>query len=245
MVTFREGEAGMSPRCVVFGGSSGIGAATVRLFARRGAEVVALARDGRRLADRCAGLAGVSARPLDARDRAALAHFAAEVGPFDHLVMSIAGGAALGPFAQLSTESLLASLAGKALPYVEATRLLAPSLRPGGSVTWVTGLSSQRAVPGAASLGAINGLLEGLLPTLAVELAPLRINAVSPGHTDTEAWSRLPAGLGERLAAEAAAATPLGRVATPEDVADAIYAVATSPFLTGAVIPCDGGKRLR
>jgi NAD(P)-dependent dehydrogenase (short-subunit alcohol dehydrogenase family) len=84
-----------------------------------------------------------------------------------------------------------------------------------------------------------------MLPTLAVELAPVRINAVSPGHTDTEAWSRMPAELRERLASEAAAATPLGRVATPEDVADAIFAVATSPFLTGVVVPCDGGKRLR
>jgi NAD(P)-dependent dehydrogenase (short-subunit alcohol dehydrogenase family) len=232
-------------RCVVFGGSSGIGAATVRLFADRGAAVVAVARDADRLAQRLAGLAGVTREPLDARDAAALARFAGSVGPFDHLVLSIAGGAALGPFAQLSTDALLGSLAGKALPYVEATRLLAPQLRPGGSVTWVTGLAAQRAVPGAASLAAINGLLEGMLPTLAVELAPIRINAVSPGHTDTEAWARLPPGLGERLGAEAAAATPLGRVAQPADVADAIYAVAMSPFLTGVVIPCDGGKRLR
>lgn len=232
-------------RCVVFGGSSGIGAATVRLFVARGAEVVAVARDADRLAQRLAGLAGVKGEALDARDPVALARFADSVGPFDHLVLSIAGGAALGPFAQLSTDALVGSLAGKALPYVEATRLLAPRLQPGGSVTWVTGLAAQRAVPGAASLAAINGLLEGMLPTLAVELAPIRINAVSPGHTDTEAWSRLPAGLGERLGAEAVAATPLGRVAQPADVADAIYALATSPFLTGVVIPCDGGKRLK
>ena len=232
-------------RCVVFGGSSGIGAATVRLFAARGAEVVAVARDAGRLAGRLAGLAGVTTLAADARDPNALARLAGSLGSFDHLVLSIAGGAALGPFTQLSTEALLGSIAGKALPYVEATRLLAPQLRPGGSVTWVTGLAAQRAVPGAASLAAVNGLLEGMLPTLAVELAPIRINAVSPGHTATEAWSRLPAGLGERLAAEAAAGTPLGRVATPADVADAVYAMTTSPFLTGVIIPCDGGRRLR
>lgn len=232
-------------RCVVFGGSSGIGAATVRLFAARGAQVVAVARDPQRLAASCAGLGGVTPQALDARDGEALSRFADIVGPLDHLVLSIAGGASLGPFAQLSAEGLAASLAGKALPYVEATRLLLPRLRAGGSVTWVTGLAAQRAVPGAAALAAINGLLEGMLPTLAVELAPVRINAVSPGHTDTEAWSRMPAELRERLASEAAAGTPLGRVATPEDVADAIFAVATSPFLTGVVVPCDGGKRLR
>jgi NAD(P)-dependent dehydrogenase (short-subunit alcohol dehydrogenase family) len=230
---------------VVFGGSSGIGAATVRLFAARGAQVVAVARDPGRLAASCAGLGGVTTQALDARDGEALSRFAAMVRPLDHLVLSIAGGASLGPFAQLSAEGLAASVAGKALPYVEATRLLVPRLRAGGSVTWVTGLAAQRAVPGAVALAAINGLLEGMLPTLAVELAPVRINAVSPGHTDTEAWSRMPAELRERLASEAAAATPLGRVATPEDVADAIFAVATSPFLTGVVVPCDGGKRLR
>jgi NAD(P)-dependent dehydrogenase (short-subunit alcohol dehydrogenase family) len=232
-------------RWVVFGGSSGIGAATVRMLAARGAEVIAVARDAGRLAARCAGLRGVTPRALDARDGGALARFTAEVGPLDHLVLSMAGGAALGPFAALSPDGLLGSLARKALPYVEVTRLLAPRLRAGGSVTWVTGLAAQRAVPGAATLAAVNGMLEGMLPTLAVELAPIRINAVSPGHTDTEAWSRMPAELGQRLAAEAAAGTPLGRVATPEDVADAVLAVAASPFLTGVVLPCDGGKRLR
>ena len=113
-----------------------------------------------------------------------------------------------------------------------------------GSLTLVTGASAIAASPGAAALGAVNGALEGLIKTLAVELAPCRVNAVSPGLTDTEAWSRIPDNIREKMYADSAATTPAGRIGQPEDVASAVAACVLNGFLTGLVIPCDGGKRL-
>ena len=83
-----------------------------------------------------------------------------------------------------------------------------------------------------------------MVKTLAVELAPVRVNAVSPGLTDTPAWSRVPAEIRADMYAKAAADTPAGRVGQAEDVAQAIASCVVNSFITGVVLPCDGGKRL-
>jgi NAD(P)-dependent dehydrogenase (short-subunit alcohol dehydrogenase family) len=83
-----------------------------------------------------------------------------------------------------------------------------------------------------------------MVKTLAVELAPRRVNAVSPGLTDTAAWQRVPAEIREDMYAKAAAETPAGRVGQPEDVAGAVVSCLANGFITGVVLPCDGGKRL-
>ena len=83
-----------------------------------------------------------------------------------------------------------------------------------------------------------------MVKTLAVELAPRRVNAVSPGLTDTAAWARVPAEIRSQMYAQAAAATPVGRVGLAEDVAAAILSCVANGFITGVVLPCDGGKRL-
>ena len=231
-------------RVAVFGGSSGIGFAAVRRLSALGAQVVAVGRSPERMTQRLAGVTGVLGRTLDAGEEAAVAAFFSGEPPFHHVVVSIAGGAAFGPLSALDRDALQRTLDGKLLPYVNVARHALAGLDPQGSITWVTGLTAWKATPMAASLAAVNGALEGMLPTLAAELAPRRINAVSPGHTDTEAWERIPDAARRQLVTAAAAATPLGRVATPDDVADAIVAVMTSPFLTGVVIPVDGGRRL-
>jgi NAD(P)-dependent dehydrogenase (short-subunit alcohol dehydrogenase family) len=117
-------------------------------------------------------------------------------------------------------------------------------LAPSGSLTLVTGLTASRPVPGAATLALLNGALESLVLTLAVECAPRRVNAVSPGTTDTPAWERLPPGARRSLFDGAAERTPLGRAAASDDVAAAIAALLDASFVTGVVLPCDGGARL-
>jgi len=231
-------------RVAVFGASSGIGLACVRRFVALGTRVEAVARSGDRLRARVGDLPGVRPCALDACQDVALAQFFAATGPLDHVVVSLVSGPYFGPFAGLTPEALRRSLDGKLLPYVNIARRALASLRDGGTITWVTGLAARRATPSGVALAAINGALEGMLPTLAAELAPIRINAVSPGPTDTEAWDRISPELRRKLADEAAATTPLGRMASADDVCDAVLAAMTSPFLTGVVIPCDGGRHL-
>ena len=133
---------------------------------------------------------------------------------------------------------------GRFWPYLIAMHHGSKRLSNKGSLTLVTGASSIAATPGASSLSAVNGALEGMIKTLAVEMAPTRVNAVAPGLTDTESWSRIPDKIREKLFADSAATTPTGRIGQPEDVAEAVAACITNGFLTGLMLSCDGGKRL-
>jgi NAD(P)-dependent dehydrogenase (short-subunit alcohol dehydrogenase family) len=108
----------------------------------------------------------------------------------------------------------------------------------------IIAVSARSAYPGAAGLAAVNGALEAMVPGLAVELAPLRINAVSPGVIDTQWWSVLPDEQRDAFFASVAAASPVGRVGTPDDVAGAVHYLAGAGFVTGTVLECAGGANL-
>jgi NAD(P)-dependent dehydrogenase (short-subunit alcohol dehydrogenase family) len=119
-----------------------------------------------------------------------------------------------------------------------------PRLAEHASITLITAASARAAFPGTSGLAAINGALEAMIPPLAVELAPRRINAVSPGVIDTPWWGRVPEEQRKELFAGLAATTPVGRVGRPEEVAQAINSLATNGFLTGVVLDCTGGANL-
>ena len=125
-------------------------------------------------------------------------------------------------------------LAQEALPY----------LGPNGSITFVSAISARAANPGTAGLAAINAAIEGIVKPLAVELRPRRINAVAPGVIDTPWWNWLTEERKKATFENFAAATPVGRIGKPEDVASAIVFLISNSFMTGCVIECDGGLRL-
>ncbi|MFE7487565.1 SDR family oxidoreductase [Kitasatospora sp. NPDC057541] len=232
-------------RVVVMGGSSGIGEAAATAFAADGAEVVVTGRDRERLDAAVARIGGTSTgRQLDATDPAALAGFFVEAGTVDHLVVAVSGSAGSGPFAQLDLADLATGFDGKFWPQVRVLQAALPHLRKDGSVTLITASSARAAIPGTAGLAAINGALEAMVPPLAVELAPLRINAVSPGVIDTPWWDRVPAQQRAELFDSLAATVPVGRVGRPEDVARAIHLLAANTFVTGVVFDCTGGMNL-
>ena len=136
--------------------------------------------------------AAVEIADLDCTDEPATAAFFEGLPALDHLVISLAGGAALGPLTEVSVQGVRETFEGKFWPYLIAMHHGAKRLSDHGTITLVTGASAIAAVPTTASLGAVNGALEGMVKTLAVELAPRRVNAVSPVLTDTAAWSCIP-----------------------------------------------------
>ncbi|HEX5293275.1 MAG TPA: SDR family oxidoreductase [Streptosporangiaceae bacterium] len=233
-------------RVVIIGASAGIGEATARAFAARGAEVTIAGRSKERL-DQAAQRIGEPVRvaELDATSRAELDGCLAAAGPVDHLVLAASPGAVgVGPIAGLDEAALRQAFDGKFFAHVNAIQAALPHLRADGSVTIISAASARAAFAGTAGLAAANGALEAMVAPLAVELAPLRVNAVSPGVIDTQWWDGMPADQRRAYFEAVAAVTPVRRVGQPEDVAGAVVYLAGAGFVTGAVLECTGGSHL-
>jgi NAD(P)-dependent dehydrogenase (short-subunit alcohol dehydrogenase family) len=233
-------------RVVIVGGSAGIGEAAARAFAQAGARVTIIGRSKSRL-DAAVQRIGhpVEVHELDMTDSAAVGEFFGPPWTLDHLVLAASPGAVGGgPLADLDTGALRQAFDGKFFPYVQVLKSARPRIRTDGSVTVVSAVSARAAYPGAAGLAAVNGALEAMVPALAVELAPLRVNAVSPGVIDTAWWDALPSGQRAAFFQSVATASPVRRVGRPEDVAGAIVYLAGAEFVTGTVLECAGGANL-
>ena len=232
-------------RVAVLGGSSGIGLAVAQKLAARGAEVALGGRDRQRLDD-ARRLVGetASAIAVDAEDATSLRSFFADAGPIDDLVITVTQRGGAGPVAEHAESDLLGAFAGKPVAHLRAIALALPTLSERGSITLVTAGSAQSALPGTVGLAAINGALEAAIAPLAVELAPRRVNAVSPGVIETDWWNGLPDDARAETLAEFARRAPVGRNGSADDVAGAIAALIDNRFITGVVLPCDGGLRL-
>jgi NAD(P)-dependent dehydrogenase (short-subunit alcohol dehydrogenase family) len=233
-------------RVVIIGASAGIGEATARAFAAQGAEVIITGRSKERL-DQAAQRIGTPVRvaELDATSRADLDGCFAAAGPVNHLVLAASPGAVgAGPIAALDEAALRQAFDGKFFAHVNAIQAALPHLRADGSVTIVSAVSARAAFAGTAGLAAANGALEAIVAPLAVELAPLRVNAVSPGVIDTQWWDGMPADQRRAYFEAVAAVTPVRRVGQPEDVAGAVVYLAGAGFVTGSVLECTGGSHL-
>jgi NAD(P)-dependent dehydrogenase (short-subunit alcohol dehydrogenase family) len=233
-------------RVVIIGASAGIGEAAAKAFAAKGAEVFITGRSKERL-DQAAQRIGhlVQIAELDATNREALDAFFATTGTVDHLVLSASPGAVgAGPVATLDEAALRQAFDGKFFAHVKAIQAALPHLRQDGSVTLITAASARAAFPGTAGLAAVNGALETIVAPLAVELAPLRVNAVSPGVIDTQWWGAMPEDQRRPYFDSVAAVTPVRRVGQPADVAEAIVYLAGAGFVTGTILECTGGSNL-
>ncbi|MFI7666748.1 SDR family oxidoreductase [Nocardia sp. NPDC049526] len=235
----------MNNKVVIVGGTSGIGLATARRLAANGAEVVIAGRNEERLAAALAELGPqVTGKVVDARAENELAQLFSEVGPVDHVVVTVTGPSGTTPFRELGLDQLQAHVSGKLLPHVATIQAALPHLAQDGSITLVSAASAGGAMPTTAALAAVNAGVEAIVPVLAVELAPVRVNAVSPGVIDTEWWSFLPADARAEVFAGIAAQTPVGRIGSADDIAKAIEFLTDNTFTTGVVVRVDGGARL-
>lgn len=228
---------------LVIGGSSGIGAATASALAQLGADVTIASRSADKLAEaaaRIGGAAGNAPRTavLDITSDDAVAAFFADAPSYDHIVISAAQTAS-GPVRQLALADAYAAMNSKFWGAYRVAR--AARWSAGGSLTLVSGFLATRPSKTSVLQGAINAALEGLMRGLALELAPVRVNAVSPGLVATELWNRLEPAARQGVFDGAAARLPAGRVGQPKDVANAIAYLVTTPYSTGSVVLVDGG----
>lgn len=230
----------------VIGASHGIGERVAASFAAEGADVLITGRSKDRL-DAAAERIGRPVRVVqsDARCQEDVdALFAAATAKIDHLVLAASGGmVGLGALADLTDQALREAFDGKVFAQLRILKAALPHLAPDASVTFIGAGSSRAAFPGTIALAAANGALDSAVGPLAAELAPVRVNVVSPGVIDTPWWNPL----GENrdgFMEQQAAATPVGRVGQPQDIADAVLFLAGNSFTTGVVLDVNGGATL-
>jgi len=225
-------------KVLVVGGSSGIGEASAQALAALGAQVTIASRDPSKLQAAAERLGGrVSTAVLDTTSDAAVEAFFSVQGEYDHVVISAAQTAS-GPVRQLPLVDAYAAMNSKFWGSYRVAR--AAKIAKGGSLTLVSGFLATRPSKTSVLQGAINAALESLGRGLALELAPVRVNTVSPGMIATPMW----AGSDEARAAKfdaAAARLPVQRIGQAEDVANAIVYLVTTPYATGSTVLVDGG----
>ncbi len=224
-------------KVVVIGGSSGIGLATAELAKKAGADVVIASRNAERL-KAAAEKIGVTAIATDVTSDESVANLFRNCGSVDHVAVT-AAQLRTGPFKTVSMDDVRATMESKFWGAWRVAR--AANIRAGGSLTLVTGYLSLRPRPGAAIVGAVNGALESLTRGLALELSPVRVNAVSPGTIDTPIRASMPETARRDMLTKTAAALPVGRVGVGDDIAQQILTFMTVGFATGSIVYIDGG----
>ena len=224
-------------KVVVVGGSSGIGLATAEMAKAQGAEVVIASRNAEKVKAAAAkiGAKGIAA---DVTSDQSVSDLFRAVGPADHVVVS-AAQLRTGPFKTVAMDDVRATLEGKFWGAWRCAR--AAEIKPGGSLTLVSGFLSIRPRPNSAIVSAANGALESLARALALELAPIRVNCVSPGIIDTPIRAAMPEAARNEMLAKAAASLPVRRVGLGEDIAQQILVFMTNGFMTGSIVYLDGG----
>lgn len=231
-------------KAIVLGGTSGIGLAATRQLQEAGATVIAGSRSqaNHERAEAATG-DGVSLRIVDVLDRDALAALFDEHAGFHILVNAATGGErASGPFLQMDMDGFQGSFR-KLWGYANSVRLGAPKMADDGAITLVSGYPAKKANPGAAALSTVGNAVEGFARAIAPELAPRRINVVSPGVIDTPMFAA-EGEAREQLLAGATRNMLIKRAGTADEVASAILFTLRNDYMTGGCIDIDGGATL-
>ncbi|MBW4442033.1 MAG: SDR family oxidoreductase [Plectolyngbya sp. WJT66-NPBG17] len=231
-------------KVVIIGASSGMGLAIAKTAAEAGAKVTLVGRNSTSL-EKATAEVGYNAHAIAANiaDETAIAELFEQVGELDHLVTT-AANLAYAPIQEFDSAAAQAIITSKILGPFYAVKHAASRLSKDGSITFFSGVAAWKPMPGASMVAAANGALAAFARSLAVELAPIRVNVVSPGVVETPSWNEMPEeeryaffeNLGKQL--------PTRRVGQPDDLADAVLFLMQNGFTTGTVLHVDGGHRL-
>lgn len=224
-------------KALVFGGTSGIGLATAKKLASSGAQVIAASRSPEKAGD---VPENITLKQCDVRDREALSQLFQECAPFDILVSAATGGErAIGPFLEMDMDGYQASF-DKLWGYANVVRFGTEHMSEDGTIVLVSGTPARRAKPGQVSLASVGSAIETFVRTVAPEIAPRRLNVVSPGFIDTPMVT-LQGKEREDLYKKNTASHAIPRAGTADEVAQGILFMIENDFVTGTTIDVDGG----
>lgn len=228
-------------KIIVAGGTSGIGLATAKKIVELNGDVIVTGRDQKKITALRASTPVLNPHAVDSTDKTQLADFFSSYGPFDHLVLTLSGAKGGGQFQELSLDDLREGFEKKFWPYLHTIQAALPFLNEKSSITLLTASSTIARLPGTAGLAALNGALELMVPILAKDLKPIRINAISPGVIDTPWWNFLNEADKHTAFEQFSEQIAVGRVGTAEEIAEAIVGVLSNNYINGSVIFCHGG----
>jgi NAD(P)-dependent dehydrogenase (short-subunit alcohol dehydrogenase family) len=229
-------------RILVIGRGTGIARAVVDAALSEGAQLIVAGRDAKKLADAYFGV-DVQVETADVTNEASIAALAERLGTIDHVVTT-ASARARGKVGDLTPETVALSFATKVMGPILLAKHFGPIMSATGSFVFSSGATAIRPAVGMLAVAGTNGAVDAITRGLAVELAPIRVNAVAPGTIDTGAYDGLGADNKAALFSERSARNPAGRVGRAEDVARAIIFALEADFVTGLSIPVDGGEIL-
>lgn len=228
---------------VLVGGSAGIGLETARLARSEGAEVVLTGRSPERLERAASDVGARDTAVFDANDEAAVAgFFQGLASPIDHVLIT-AGGPRYKPLLEMDADEVREEVGGHMVVALQIARSAAPRMRPGGTLLLMGGTGGRRIHRGLGLISAATAALPPFTATLALELAPVRVNLIAAGFVDTPLSASL---LGDRLDErrnELRSTLPIGRVVGPADVAALAVHIMANTALTGATYDIDGGQQ--
>ena len=241
-----ENRGGLSEkRIVVLGGSSGIGLSVAQQAVAQGATAIIASSKADRVKQAVATLDGkAEGHTLDLSKERDIQNFFQEIGEFDHLVFTAGDTLQLN---MLEATDLTKARHAFELRYwaaLAAVKYASPHIRKDGSIVLTTGIAGQRPHKGWAIAASVCGTIEALTRALAVELAPIRVNAVCPGVVRTNLWQSMNADAREHLYKSVGNSLPVGRVGEPHDIAQAYLFLMQEGFSTGQTVVVDGGTVL-
>ena len=232
-------------KIIIIGASQGIGFATAKLLASQGNTLIIASKTKEKIDFAAIEIGGkTTPKVLDFTDESAVRNFFQGIGTFDHLLLIGAGLPAWGELEKIETEALRSAFNSKFFGYFFCIKHAKPFIRNNGSILMITGGAARKAIKGTSGLAAVNGALLAMGKTLALELAPIRVNIISSGVVDTPAYDWMGQEQKEGFLHQRGKQIPIGRVGQPEEIAHAIEAVLDNEFITGSILDVDGGGSL-
>ena len=232
-------------RVVILGGSSGIGLAVAEQAAAQGAQLVIAASNAERVQKAVESVGGnAQGETLDLSDERAVETLFAKLGAFDHLVFTAGDSLHVQDLATTDLKQARRAFELRYWAALAAVKYGSKNIRKGGSIVLTTGIAGQRPSKGWVVAASVCGTVEALTRALALELAPIRVNAVSPGVVRTNLWQNMPAAEREQLFESVGNSLPVGRVGEPHDIAQAYLFLMQEGFSTGQIVVVDGGTVL-
>jgi NAD(P)-dependent dehydrogenase (short-subunit alcohol dehydrogenase family) len=232
---------------IVVGGSSGIGFGVAQAALAKGAEVIIVGRSPERLAQAAEDLASakhVRTIAADVTSEDEVRRLFETAGNFNHLFVSAASNLAYQPIREFDLEAARKTIDAKLIAALLLSKYAARQINEHGSITFTAGIAAERPMPTAALVAAVNGGLFSFTYALAIGLAPVRVNAISPGWIETPLWNTIFGTNKQAMFEHTAQSLPVGRIGRPSDIGHAAIFLMENEFTTATILPVDGGHRL-